>query len=202
MTTKNEFLFLRDKYQAFAKNNLHNDNKNQYYNLNLNQNNTSPILIPVKSCSKTYSERICDSALPNNYEAKGRIKSSDKSSNLCLTSLKLNDETQVEKHWKKNRSSNNSTLSLHISPYENSNKASSDSFDEMSNDGLKKEKSGTISKCEITKQILIVSTFVNENPFEFPRQQNDRITKPEVSQFKTFQRLLNPNKASSNLYKN
>uniref|UniRef100_A0AC35F1B3 Protein kinase domain-containing protein n=1 Tax=Panagrolaimus sp. PS1159 TaxID=55785 RepID=A0AC35F1B3_9BILA len=74
---------------------------------------------------------------------------------------------------------------IDITTFENSCKtASSDLFGGKNNKDVKKQ--------------IIASTFVNQNPFEFPRQQNDRRLKPEVSQFKSSQRLLNPNEGSNN----
>uniref|UniRef100_A0A914P2K3 Uncharacterized protein n=1 Tax=Panagrolaimus davidi TaxID=227884 RepID=A0A914P2K3_9BILA len=105
------------------------------------------------------------------------------------------------KSLKKDSSSiiNNSTLSLHIAAYERSNKTGAyDSDDDKKNVSLEKETSGTSKEFEDTKQILINSTFVIQKAFEFPRQQNDEITEPELSQFKASQRLINPNEASDN----
>uniref|UniRef100_A0AC35EYC4 Uncharacterized protein n=1 Tax=Panagrolaimus sp. PS1159 TaxID=55785 RepID=A0AC35EYC4_9BILA len=82
---------------------------------------------------------------------------------------------------------NNSTLSLRISAYENSNEASSDSLNKSFQKPLLIQKQ---------KQINFASKFVSQSSFEFQRQQNDKISKPEVSQFKAFQRLLNLNKSN------
>uniref|UniRef100_A0AC35FR09 Protein-serine/threonine phosphatase n=1 Tax=Panagrolaimus sp. PS1159 TaxID=55785 RepID=A0AC35FR09_9BILA len=78
---------------------------------------------------------------------------------------------------------NNSTISLHISAYENSNKASSDSFNKNF------QKSWLIQK---QKHINCTSKIISQNSFEFQRQQNDKVPEPEVSQFKASQRLRNP----------
>uniref|UniRef100_A0AC35F0I3 Uncharacterized protein n=1 Tax=Panagrolaimus sp. PS1159 TaxID=55785 RepID=A0AC35F0I3_9BILA len=81
----------------------------------------------------------------------------------------------------------NSTLSLHIATYENSNQACG-TFDGKTDkaEGSKKWKN----------QICLASSFINQNPFEFTRQQNAETSEPELSHFKASHRLLNPNKRS------
>uniref|UniRef100_A0AC35F0T2 Uncharacterized protein n=1 Tax=Panagrolaimus sp. PS1159 TaxID=55785 RepID=A0AC35F0T2_9BILA len=77
-------------------------------------------------------------------------------------------------------STNNSTLSLHIS-YENSNEALS------LNINFQK-----LWLNQRQKQINPALAFVSQNPFEFQRQKNDKVPEPEVSQFKASQQLINP----------
>uniref|UniRef100_A0AC35FW86 Uncharacterized protein n=1 Tax=Panagrolaimus sp. PS1159 TaxID=55785 RepID=A0AC35FW86_9BILA len=106
----------------------------------------------------------------------------------------------AETNWKKDCSSNipnsSSTFSLHITAHKSSFEAVTfDSFND-NKEILKNDKFGSIKKPEI---LDTSTTFFIQNPFEFPRQQqNFEISEPEICQYKAFQRLLlNPNEAPS-----
>uniref|UniRef100_A0A914PFJ9 Uncharacterized protein n=1 Tax=Panagrolaimus davidi TaxID=227884 RepID=A0A914PFJ9_9BILA len=129
----------------------------------------------------------------NTGEAKKDIRSWNKSN--LLSNYIFNDNYSAPKRNKlkkdSNATNNCSTLSLHISTYENSIEASeSDPFD-----GTKECLKQNNSTKENTKQIFIGSISVIQNPFEFPRQQKESYERkrPELSQYKASQHLLNPN---------
>uniref|UniRef100_A0A914QY15 SWIM-type domain-containing protein n=1 Tax=Panagrolaimus davidi TaxID=227884 RepID=A0A914QY15_9BILA len=144
-----------------------------YSNLNLNQNSICVVSTPVQSCSKSSN---------NGIQHCGK-----KDSNFLTT---FSSKSKVEKDKKKcwmnegSNTTNSSTLSLHISAYENSNEAYAfNSFGDF----------GIISKSIKIQQICDV---FNHNSFEFPRQQKDEVSEPEMSHFKASQILRNPNEAS------
>uniref|UniRef100_A0A914QA56 Uncharacterized protein n=1 Tax=Panagrolaimus davidi TaxID=227884 RepID=A0A914QA56_9BILA len=140
------------------------DNDNQYSNFNLNQNFKYPKLSPLHSFSKSYNN-------------------------------KFYDDIKELKKWKNGsaNSRNKSTLSLHISAYENSTEAAaSNSFEHKKAKSLQKKDLN--KKWKNVKQIGDSSTFNVQNPFEFSRQQKeDQKGKPEVMQFKASQILSNNN---------
>uniref|UniRef100_A0AC35G560 Uncharacterized protein n=1 Tax=Panagrolaimus sp. PS1159 TaxID=55785 RepID=A0AC35G560_9BILA len=111
--------------------------------------------------------------------------------------LSLNYGKEEEsKKGKNSNSTNKSTLSLHISTYENSVKAESDLFFGDKNDEILHKQS---KKLENKKQAFIDSKAIIQNPFEFPRQQESaEIKKAEIAYFKANQRLANPNPLSIN----
>uniref|UniRef100_A0AC35GLK5 Non-specific protein-tyrosine kinase n=1 Tax=Panagrolaimus sp. PS1159 TaxID=55785 RepID=A0AC35GLK5_9BILA len=169
MEAKNKFLFVESKSFVPAISDV--DRNEKYSNLNLKKNSKFSKASNFQSDFKKYSKKQKEK-----LRAWQKININSKISNF--------DESEVEKCRKKNGSSNatnNSTLFLHISAYENSNEASSsDSFNKTF------QKSWLIQK-----QLNPDPTFVSQNPFEFQRQQNDKVPVPEVAQFKANQRLSN-----------
>jgi hypothetical protein len=106
-----------------------------------------------------------------------------------FTTLNDKEEERAKKCWKKtdfSNTNNSSTLSLHIEAIENPLKAdASDSFVGETKESLNKEKLGS--------QIFTASSVIIQNPFESPRQQNERAPEPQIFHFRALQQLLNPN---------
>uniref|UniRef100_A0AC35G0K9 Uncharacterized protein n=1 Tax=Panagrolaimus sp. PS1159 TaxID=55785 RepID=A0AC35G0K9_9BILA len=183
MATKN------DKYpfveQSFTT------SENQNYNLNLNQSGKCPILVPVQFYSKPNNDEYFVS---DNYEEREKLQSWDNKASSFTTLIEGNDD--LKKRWKNEntlKTTNKSTLSLHIAAYENSIEAAvSDLFVNENNEGLKKEKFGSI------KKRCFINSLKSRNPFEFARQKNgDQRYEPEVMQYKSSQQLLGSNRPSS-----
>uniref|UniRef100_A0AC35GIR3 PIR Superfamily Protein n=1 Tax=Panagrolaimus sp. PS1159 TaxID=55785 RepID=A0AC35GIR3_9BILA len=170
--------------------NLNANLKYRYTNFNLNANLKCPVLNPVQSYSKSYNDKNCDSVVSDIYKETTKFQACNKSLDFCLNSLKLYDETDEEKPqncWKTSKYvSNKSTLSLHISAYENSTEAA----DVAASDGGLK---GTTLNANTKQVFTATSAFIFGNLFEFPRQQNNKIHEPEVSQYRSSQQLRNPN---------
>uniref|UniRef100_A0AC35F9Q5 Uncharacterized protein n=1 Tax=Panagrolaimus sp. PS1159 TaxID=55785 RepID=A0AC35F9Q5_9BILA len=85
---------------------------------------------------------------------------------------------------------NNSTLSLHISAYENSIE-SADNYLNVE----KSSKTSSINKMQNNHK----QHFKTDSAFEFPRQQEDIPSKPEIMQFKSSQKLLNSNESNAKM---
>uniref|UniRef100_A0A914ZAV6 Uncharacterized protein n=1 Tax=Panagrolaimus superbus TaxID=310955 RepID=A0A914ZAV6_9BILA len=111
-----------------------------------------------------------------------------------LSSNFLINDYGLSKEKEERSSAKSSTLSLHIAAYENSMEVSNHSnsnfnsnFSENKNEGLKKN--GLVKSWKIPRQNF--SSSIIQNPFEFPRQQENEETKtPEIAQFKASQKLL------------
>uniref|UniRef100_A0AC34FZT0 Uncharacterized protein n=1 Tax=Panagrolaimus sp. ES5 TaxID=591445 RepID=A0AC34FZT0_9BILA len=89
------------------------------------------------------------------------------------------------------RATNSSTLSLHIAAYENSVEALDfTTFTESFHKNINK----VLFSREISCVQKLNGLSLPPNPFEIPRQQEDRAKEPEIMKFKSSQRLLNPNK--------
>uniref|UniRef100_A0AC35F0J4 FHA domain-containing protein n=1 Tax=Panagrolaimus sp. PS1159 TaxID=55785 RepID=A0AC35F0J4_9BILA len=192
MTTKDRFLFSKNQqHESFACGN--SQSNNQYNQLNLNENFKCPILIPIHPKSKSYNNKNDD-----NYEKKEQFWNKLSKNDLCSNSVIFQTEAKSKKIWNNVISSNatntnNSSLSLHIKAYENS-----DDVCDRINGTTNEKKANIVSTKNFDKQNLHISNFNVQNPFEFSRQQKGKTSESEVSQFKSSQRLLDPKKTFEN----
>uniref|UniRef100_A0AC34FP12 RNA helicase n=1 Tax=Panagrolaimus sp. ES5 TaxID=591445 RepID=A0AC34FP12_9BILA len=148
-------------------------------------------------------KKLLDFTILNDLKAKRDSATWNKSSNKNLSSRCLNVAAESEKdhEFEKSKSTNNSTLSLHIAEYENSVEVEAEANHCKTEDlKRKKEKTNLFKKWEVLKQVFAGSSLLTENPFEFPRQQEDWNNYPEMMQFKASQRLSNPNEEDLNVY--
>uniref|UniRef100_A0AC34FC47 Uncharacterized protein n=1 Tax=Panagrolaimus sp. ES5 TaxID=591445 RepID=A0AC34FC47_9BILA len=211
MITKESEIFFTDKQQSFVNVNNY-DNVNIYNsnsNLNLNANYKSLSVSSVQSyCKKTTSGKSSDSydiGINEGHKRFQKYKKSDLSYVLNERQVQQMFENRRKDFSKKDffekdsLNVNSSTLSLHIAAYENSMETSyANECNEA--DGFKNKGGNTGLKWKNLKQIFTGSTLIVQvNPFEFSRQKNNQNNKPEVMQFKSSQRLLNPNLSESKL---
>uniref|UniRef100_A0A914P775 Uncharacterized protein n=1 Tax=Panagrolaimus davidi TaxID=227884 RepID=A0A914P775_9BILA len=134
-----------------------------------------------------------DFIVPNNYKENEKSQPWNKSSNISTFATFIEDNDEIKKlRMNENtlKTTNESTLSLHISAYENP--ISSHLFGNENIAGLKKEKLVSIKKRCFTDDLKF------RNPFEFPRQQDgDERNKPEIMEFKATQQLRGSKRPSS-----
>uniref|UniRef100_A0AC34FN96 Uncharacterized protein n=1 Tax=Panagrolaimus sp. ES5 TaxID=591445 RepID=A0AC34FN96_9BILA len=188
MATKDDCLSLKNKQKVFV---IAGD---QFSNLNLNQNHK---FFDKSLCSKSVTT---DNKKGQDYAKKdSNLWSKSKNKRLTSSFLNLNSDSGEKEEFKEAKSVHSSTLSLHIAAYENTVEASLDS-DSCKNQDLdyKSENRISINKWKTPKYFFsgLPSTF--QNPFEFPRQQENEGTKaPEVAQFKASQKLLNSNQLNA-----
>uniref|UniRef100_A0AC35EXK2 WH2 domain-containing protein n=1 Tax=Panagrolaimus sp. PS1159 TaxID=55785 RepID=A0AC35EXK2_9BILA len=191
MTTKDYCLPFKDK-QKIVVDDFSND---QYSNLNLNYNHQSSDGFFVHSKSvEIKSKKLLNDGFYDINDSQNRNISLNKfSKTLPNSNIGYKSPRNLKKFKSDSKNVKNSTLSLHIAAFKNSNEALN--LDKTFENFIKDGKLCSAKKWKSANYIFNCSETIIQNTFEFPRQQeNDKSLDPEVSQFKASQRLFNPNK--------
>uniref|UniRef100_A0AC34F242 Chromo domain-containing protein n=1 Tax=Panagrolaimus sp. ES5 TaxID=591445 RepID=A0AC34F242_9BILA len=162
MATKYEWSKVKEK----QKDSVHN--KSDHQNINLNLNN---------------QKQECVETLQSNYTTKDSRKEQNYDNNLSTTFLNSNRNSEKNDEFKKSRSVNNSTLSIHIAAYENSTEATNNSSEE--------ELVQSKGECSGLAKKWRTSNLFVDGPSSI-------IQTPELMAFRASQRLLNPNQTDAN----
>uniref|UniRef100_A0AC35FRV4 MYND-type domain-containing protein n=1 Tax=Panagrolaimus sp. PS1159 TaxID=55785 RepID=A0AC35FRV4_9BILA len=182
MATKNCDFLLPEIYQNPPISN----NESQFNNLNLNQNQNYKVG-PVGSKIKSYENTKDKKKDFNNFDQQSKknfLYSFDNNQSQSITSEYLNGFQNAEKNWKKGFGSNDISsdiLSLYISAVEN------DETNDINDQSLAYQNSG--------KTLKDLNHEFRSKMFEIPRQQKDETKEPEIMQFKSSQKLINPNQS-------
>uniref|UniRef100_A0AC34FBU8 Protein kinase domain-containing protein n=1 Tax=Panagrolaimus sp. ES5 TaxID=591445 RepID=A0AC34FBU8_9BILA len=188
-----------DSYFSSKDKNLANDSsKDQYSNFNLNNQNQKGLYNEDFKSGTNYSKNGQSHKLKTNDDFQFTKGSNPwNKPNKYLSLQLLNDENFYNpgKKSKSSTSSNSLNRSINnISIYENSIESTPENLDGKEDLTKKDEKPSMLKKLKGAKQFFIGSSSLAQNPFEFPRQQENEDSKiPEVTQFKASQKLLNPN---------
>uniref|UniRef100_A0AC34FCS0 SANT domain-containing protein n=1 Tax=Panagrolaimus sp. ES5 TaxID=591445 RepID=A0AC34FCS0_9BILA len=181
-------VYFKDKQKCFVDS-LSDD---QYNNLNLNN----------QYHQSAFDESLQRKIITNDSRkfqnnVKEHSKSWNKSSEKLPSNLLNNCRDLEEDEFKKAKNTNSSTLSLHIAAYENLIEVKNDTLNVVENEVLHRK--DLLKKWETLNHFVDGSSSIIQNPFEFPRQQDDKISRPEMMQYTASQNLLNPNQMDQNI---
>uniref|UniRef100_A0AC34FV13 Uncharacterized protein n=1 Tax=Panagrolaimus sp. ES5 TaxID=591445 RepID=A0AC34FV13_9BILA len=184
------------------KPNIGKAEKDQYSNLNLNQKHECSDISSLRSKSVANDNKKLEVFnLDDSIKRQDSISWYKSIKHSSSSDLNINRNVEENDEFQKEKSINNSTLSLHIAAYENAFEVPNIYSSDIEIKTLIDErvKSGLNKALDPAKQLFICTSPIIQNPFEFPRQQSDKTSDPEIMQFKATQNLLNPNARISRL---
>jgi hypothetical protein len=170
----------------------------QYNNLSLNASQSCQIIASIQSKNISVGNEQENSDLADkkfvtfSTTKNNSWKKCDKNDLQLLHHHSFGNEKQKQQFNQVEGMSfaNNSTLSLHISAYENSIKSADNNLNVE-----KSSKTSSFNKMQNNHK----QHFKTDSVFEFPRQQEDIPSTPEIMQFKSSQKLLNSNESNAKM---